>query len=180
MNTLQLKNGDLVLTGGRFSTVTGKAKVEQDLAVDLLFPYGWTRFHPKFGSVMESYIGAEVTPTTASILRAEVVRVINNYQSVVISKINTALVAGKKSPYGQTTLIKTVKSVTVSQSFDSFSINITIETVSGTTVCSDNDSANASMIERIGEPMVVSNAGSVTARAWIICWEMALVEGILV
>ena len=149
MKTLSLKNGDLVLRGGNFVTIGGSAKVEQDLAIWSLFPYGSTRFHPRFGAVFSNYIGQPTNATTQSMLRAEVVRIINNYQQVQISRINSTLLAGKKPPYKQTTLIKTVTSITVTQSYDSFKILIRLVLVSGTLVTlthtvSSNPSVTAS------------------------------------
>jgi phage baseplate assembly protein W len=139
MDTFQILNGDLVLTGGAYTTLTGSTKVQQDLAIYALTPYGFTRSHPRFGSILESYIGNAISANTQSLLRAEFIRLINNYQSVQVQRLNSYLIQGKVSPYGQNTLIRSVKSITIIQTgVSNFIITVVLLLMTGRNVTITN------------------------------------------
>jgi phage baseplate assembly protein W len=143
MDTWLVANGDLVLAGGTFATLSGPAKIQQDLGIASLTPYGSDRFHPKWGSVLGQYIGSPVGPMTQALLQSEINRLISNYQKVQLNRMNTVITQGYATVYGLNDLVGSVQSITVTQNYDSFSINATVVTMAGTTV-SINSSVAAS------------------------------------
>lgn len=134
MNTLAIISGDFSLSGGTFKTLTGIPKIKQDLGIASLTPYGSNQFHPKYGSVLGSYIGSPVGPSSQAVIQGEVKRLISNYQNLQIAKMNSYVIQGFRSPYGQNDLIRSIQSIEVTQHFDSFHINATLTTMSGQTV----------------------------------------------
>lgn len=134
MNTWLVADGDLVLAGGNFQTLSGPAKIQQDLGIASLTPLGSDRFHPRYGSVFASYIGQPVGPMTQSLLQSEINRIIKNYQTVQLNKMNRAILQGYATAYGLDDLIQAVQSIEITQNFDSFTISVSLVTMSGTTV----------------------------------------------
>ena len=131
METFNVETGDLILTQGTFATLTGQAKIQQDLGIANTTPYGSNRFHPRFGSVLPEYIGSPIGPTTQSLINSEVNRVINNYNAVQLNKMKSFIQQGLQSPYSQDDLIQTVNSIDVVQSYDTFYVTVTCTTMSG-------------------------------------------------
>ena len=134
MLTLSIVNGDFDLSGGTFQTITGATKISQDLGIASLTSYGSNKFHPKYGSVLQSYIGSPINRTTQSLIQSEITRLINNYQNIQIRKMNAYILQGLQSPYGQNDLIKSVQGINVTQNSDSFNINVILITMSGQAV----------------------------------------------
>lgn len=80
MYGLKLVDGDLSLRDdGRTNAVTGAERIAQDLACWLLEPVGTDVMYPRFGSVLDRYIGSVVDGATLSDVDREVWRVANNY-----------------------------------------------------------------------------------------------------
>jgi phage baseplate assembly protein W len=131
MNTLVVQNGDLVLANGSFSTVTGPTKVEQDIQIATLTPYGSDRFHPRYGSVFSSYIGSAINPQTSALISAELTRVINNYMAVQLGKVKQAAAAGLTSPFSQGELVQAIGTINVQQQYDRFQVSASVVTASG-------------------------------------------------
>jgi phage baseplate assembly protein W len=131
MNTLVVQNGDLVLANGAFSTVTGPAKVEQDIEIATLTPYGSDRFHPRYGSVFANYIGTASNPSTATFIRTEMLRVIRNYMAVQLSKVKAASQKGQASPFSQGELVSSIGDINVQQQLDRFQVTASVNTASG-------------------------------------------------
>jgi phage baseplate assembly protein W len=134
MDTWTINSGDLQLSGGTFATLSGPAKIQQDLGIASLTPYGSNRFHPRYGSVLGNYIGAPIGTTTQQFLRSEISRLITNYQTVQLNKMNKAIIAGYSSSYAPNDIVQSVTSIDVVQNYDSFSISITLQTMGGTSV----------------------------------------------
>jgi hypothetical protein len=92
--SLQLKNGDLALSGTSFGTVTDAAKLQQDLTCCILTPLSYEEIHPEFGSTLEENLtnpSAEILGTknwshAASIIRSELTRICQNYQAQQIAR----------------------------------------------------------------------------------------------
>ena len=131
MTTLVVQNGDLVLANGAFSTVTGPAKVEQDIEIATLTPYGSDRFHPRYGSVFANYIGTASNPSTATFIRTEMLRVIRNYMAVQLSKVKAASQKGQASPFSQGELVSSIGDINVQQQLDRFQVTASVNTASG-------------------------------------------------
>ncbi len=131
MQTLQIQNGDLVLSNGAYATLTGPDKVSQDIEIAVLTPYGSDRFHPRYGSVFESYVGQPSSPQTTSLISAELTRVINNYMAVQLGKVKAAVTAGGQSPFGQNELVSAIGPISVQQQLDRFQVTASVMTASG-------------------------------------------------
>lgn len=134
METFDVTTGDLILTQGTFATLSGRSKIQQDLAIANITPYGSNNLHPRFGSVLPQYIGQPIGQTTKQLIYSEVNRVINNYNSVQLAKAKSFIQQGLQSPYGQDDLIQTINSIDVQQSYDTFYVTVTCTTMAGTEV----------------------------------------------
>jgi|SRR5208282_1203947 len=93
--SLDLQNGDLVLSGTAFGTVTDAAKLQQDLICAILTPLGFDELHPTYGSILEeNLINPEIPGIfgetdfrhAATIIHAELVRICQNYQGQQIAR----------------------------------------------------------------------------------------------
>src|SRR5271165_6334275 len=93
--SLQLQNGDLVVSGTSLGTVTGAAKLQQDLSCAILTPLGFEAMHPGFGSILEdNLINPEIPGVfgttdfshAATIVHSELVRICQNYQAQQIAR----------------------------------------------------------------------------------------------
>jgi phage baseplate assembly protein W len=131
MQTLQVLDGDLVLSNGAFATITAAAKVAQDIEIAVLTPYGSDRFHARYGSVFESYVGQPSSPQTSALISAELTRVINNYMAVQLGQVKSAVAAGGQSPFGQNELVSSIGPITVQQQLDAFQVTASVSTASG-------------------------------------------------
>ncbi len=131
MIALEVLNGDIVLANGTLATVTGPAKVSQDIEIATLTPYGSDRFHPRYGSVFSNYVGTPAGPQTSAIISAEMTRVISNYMAVQLSKVKAASAAGLSSPFSQGELVQSIGAINVSQQLDSFQVVASVTTASG-------------------------------------------------
>lgn len=73
---------DISLKGSNIGIVHGRAKLLQDLTLWLTERYRSDRFHSNYGSILDSFIGEVMDPMTAHEVEAEVMRVLQNYQTV--------------------------------------------------------------------------------------------------
>lgn len=92
--SLQLKNGDLGLSGTSLGTVIDAAKLQQDLSCAILTPLGFETLHPEFGSILEEnlinpetqIIGTGQWKRAAALVRSELLRICQNYQQQQIAR----------------------------------------------------------------------------------------------
>ena len=131
MQVFQVSNGDFVLSNGGFSLVDGSDKIQQDLGIATRTPYNSDRFHPRYGSVLDNYVGAPVQAGTEALIKSEITRVINNYQAVQTANMNVYITNGQQPPYSQNDLVAGVKSITVTQDYDTFDVAAVVSTLSG-------------------------------------------------
>ena len=131
MQTFEIDNGDFVLSGGTFSTISGRAKIEQDLKVATLTPYGSDRFHPRFGSVFSQYLGNPIGQSTQALIRSEMTRIISQYQQVQMGSMNAYTINGQQPPYSDDDVVAAIASVTVNQSYDTFEVSAQVTTLAG-------------------------------------------------
>jgi len=80
--SLAIVDGDLALQGDRLDLVFGVDKLKQDLNCWLKERYGGDRFHTNYGSILPDFIGGIITDSTRSEVQAEVLRVLQNYQTI--------------------------------------------------------------------------------------------------
>lgn len=79
--SLMLSGGDLSTASSMLQTVSGTEKLEQDIRAWLTEAYQIDRFHPRYGSLMTSYIGQPMNVDSVFAIQVEVARVLSNLQS---------------------------------------------------------------------------------------------------
>lgn len=79
--SLMLSGGDLSSASSMLQTVSGTEKLKQDIHAWLTEAYQIDRFHPKYGSLMTSYIGQPMNVDSVFAIQVEVARVLSNLQS---------------------------------------------------------------------------------------------------
>ena len=80
--SLAITDGDLSLQGDSLDLVFGVDKLKQDLDCWIKERYGGDRFHLNFGSILQDFIGGVISESTRAEVQSEVLRVLQNYQSV--------------------------------------------------------------------------------------------------
>lgn len=115
--SLELKNGDLGLSGTSLGTVTNAAKLQQDLVCTILTPLGFEELHPEFGSILEedlinpetTIIGTRDFEHAAAVVRSELIRLCQNYQAQQIARNeNDAIKFGKPTLTPEETLLRVI------------------------------------------------------------------------
>ena len=129
-----LENGDLQIGANGFVTVSGPAKLHQDLAVATLEPYGCDRFHPKWGSLLYNYIGDPITPVQKTLVQSEIARLVNNYVLVQQDNISKQVSQGLQSQYATDEIVSSIESIDVTQYQDFLTVSVAIKTTSGQSV----------------------------------------------
>ena len=99
--SLRLTNGDLTPQGSQLALVSGQNKMQQDITLWLLCRLGSNKMHPAFGSYLQSYIGGVVGPSTQTVVYNEILRTLNNYQTLVwaLFTANPQLFSLSELPY---------------------------------------------------------------------------------
>lgn len=80
--SLAVADGDLSMKGSQLGIVHGVDKLKQDISLWLLEPYRSDRFHSTYGSILDSFIGQVISDDTVGMVQSEVMRVLQNYQSL--------------------------------------------------------------------------------------------------
>lgn len=125
--SLAVEDGDLQLKGSAFGIVYGVEKLNQDLSIWLRERYQSDRFHLKYGSILDSYIGGVITDSTAYEVRAEIMRVLQNYQEAqaeILRKTPDRLSADE--------ILFSVDDIAVQVQYDAVLVNIRFSTAKGT------------------------------------------------
>lgn len=134
MKGLAVIDGDLVLSGSSYLTLTGPARIKQDLDFALHDEYGADIFHPYWGSVLDRFIGQPLTASVEQQVINEVQRVLNNYISIQTDQINSAISAGTASVYDTADVVSQVEAIDVQVNMDSISITVTLRTMANQSV----------------------------------------------
>lgn len=137
MYTLEIRNGDLVLAAGGYDTVTGPPKVGQDLEFAVGEPLGNDRFHPGWGSVLDTYIGLINSSAVAANCRAEISRVVNNYVAVQKDLVQQDASSGLRSRFSTGDLVGSIDSIISDSLYDSIGVTISLRTADQTAVTVD-------------------------------------------
>jgi hypothetical protein len=130
MRTFLLQNKDLVVGSNSYVEVTGPGKVYQDISIALQETYGANRFHPNWGSILNSMIGSALSQSTTTVISSEVTRVLKNYmlnQQNTISNYNTQ---GLPSPYNNSDLVVNMTPVQITSIQDSVGVSFDVSTIS--------------------------------------------------
>lgn len=131
MITLRLSEGDLVLNGGSFAVISGPDKVRQDLSFALREALGVDRFHPRWGSLLDSFVGEPTTSRLQARVVDEARRVVGNYRLVQQDRMEQDSREGRPSRYGSGEVIHDVTSITATQNTDRIIVKIDLLLLSG-------------------------------------------------
>lgn len=142
MKTLMLKDGDLVVGAVGHETISGPSMVAQDLRGALIEPLGNDRFHPGYGSTIDSFIGQSQSEEVLFEVEQEVLRVTNNYSAVQEDFIRRA--AWENRPSRNTNeVFGRVDSIKFNPEPTRLGVNIQIKTVDGSSFVVDTMTGGA-------------------------------------
>lgn len=130
MRAFQIVNGDLAIGQRGYAEVTGLDKIRQDLGMAVLTPYGSDRFHPTWGSTLESKIGTAQGPMTEQLIKSEITRVVQNYMIVQSNTLTQAQANGYVSPYANEDLVTGIVAIDATSTFDTVAVNCQVTTAS--------------------------------------------------
>jgi phage baseplate assembly protein W len=108
-----VQNGDLQIQGNQLGIVSGLNKLEQDMQFWVAERYGIDRFHPTYGSALQSYIGGVVTNGTSSLVQGEILRVLDSY-----SRLQMKAFRANPQLYSLSEILASVDAVNVSVTYD--------------------------------------------------------------
>lgn len=128
---LALENGDLVLGPGGFATIEGERKVFQDLSLAILEPYGNDRFHPRWGSLLDRFVGSTLNDETDLLIRSEVTRIIRNYMAVQQDRYSRDIAAGLKPPISAGEMVSRIDNLTILHDYDRYHLTVRLMTLAG-------------------------------------------------
>ena len=125
--SLSIVDGDLDLRGSSIAIVHGAEKLKQDVSIWLRERYGSDRFHTNYGSVLDSFIGSVISDYTKSEVQSEVLRVLQNYQSVQLRRLkeNPQLLSAAE-------IMASIDSIDVTINYDMVNVVIRFTTASNT------------------------------------------------
>jgi phage baseplate assembly protein W len=130
MKTLALIRGDLSPAPGGYLLYEGAQKIHQDLALALQEVYGADTLHPRWGSILQNYVGLPLTSDVKAKVLTEVNRVLSNYITVQNAQIVQDSNLGVSSQMTTDDVVRAVSSVTAQQFYDSLIVSVILETVS--------------------------------------------------
>jgi hypothetical protein len=134
MRSLTIENGDLVLGSGGYTTVEGSQRIIQDLGLAIREPYGMDRFHPRWGTLLDSYVGMVIGPDTPVLIEAEARRMVGNYVALQQQQLQREATAGRPSRFISGEVIIGVAGVALSQNYDRLAVKITLDTLGQTPI----------------------------------------------
>lgn len=135
MKTFALSGGDLVIDPSHgYQTLTGAAKIRQDLSLALIEPYGDDPYHPQWGSLLQSYIGSPLTADLQLLVEQEARRIVNQYMNMQQAAISQA--NANQTPVGYTTadVVVGITGITGTINFDTLQLLISVVTAAGQNV----------------------------------------------
>lgn len=135
MKTLALINGDLAIgTNGAYLLYSGVSRIKQDLTLALTEEYGTDRFHPTYGSIVQSYLGQVLSPELMQLVRAEVNRVLQNYLVIQQNEVLRDTVVDVTNRFDTSDVVQSVDNVAARAVLDTIYLSATLTTLSRETV----------------------------------------------
>lgn len=114
MKALALINGDLVAGQSGHVTISGAAKIKQDLTNALGEHWGTDRFHSdRWGTIAMDFIGLPTSSDTVFQVRSEIGRVLQQYISIQEAEVYADMVAGRRSRFATADVVREVSSIQV-------------------------------------------------------------------
>lgn len=131
INTLALINGDLAIgTNGAYLLYSGVSRIKQDLTLALTEEYGTDRFHPTYGSIVQSYLGQILSAELMQLVRAEVNRVLQNYLIIQQNEVLRDTLIDVANRYDTSDVVQSVDSVQARAVLDTIYLSATLTTLS--------------------------------------------------
>lgn len=131
MKTLELRNGDLVLAAGGYSMLSGPQKVIQDLGIMVREPLGADRFHPRWGTILDDFIGRAINEESEMRVRAELQRLIQNYVVMQTRQIQADHDANRRPRFRPGEIVTGVAGIDIQQRYDRLNVKVRLDTASG-------------------------------------------------
>lgn len=131
MKTLAVSDGDLMAGQSGHVTISGAAKIRQDLAMALGERLGNDRFHPNWGSTLIDFIGRPIDFETEFTIRSEVSRVLAQYLAIQDQEVYGDYLNGARSRYATADVVREVNSIEAQVDFDAVRISIALTTLAG-------------------------------------------------
>jgi hypothetical protein len=140
--SLQIRNGDLSVSGAKLGTVTGGSKLAQDLRCALLTERGSDDLHPTFGSLIDggrndagdwvqSLIGSTDWELIAMRVEAEIRRICLDQQARQVFRAQQDRMVYGQSTLSNDELLLQVDSVQMFQAQDTMMVRVSIITGTG-------------------------------------------------
>lgn len=127
--SLAVVNGDLVRQGNSLGIVYGDEKLKQDLCLWVTERYGIDRFHPKMGSILPDFIGSLITDNTRSKVQAEILRILQSYQAVMLQGMKAA-----PQRYSYSEILYSIDAIDVAISYDTVSATVKVRSADSNSV----------------------------------------------
>lgn len=135
IKTLALVNGDLAIgTNGAYLLYSGVSRIKQDLTLALTEEYGTDRFHPTYGSIVQSYLGQVLSAELMQLVRAEVNRVLQNYLIIQQNEVLRDSLVDVANRYDTSDVVQSVDNVAARAVLDTIYLSATLTTLSRETV----------------------------------------------
>jgi phage baseplate assembly protein W len=134
MKTLALAQGDLSPAPGGYLMIEGVEKIHQDLSLALRESYGADRLHPRWGSILQQFIGNPLTDEIKAKVLTEINRVIGNYITVQNARIVQDSNTGTLSNLTTDDVVRSISNITAQQIYDSLVVSVVLQTLSRQTV----------------------------------------------
>jgi hypothetical protein len=124
--SLQVLNGDLVVSGSSFGIVYGTNKLVQDMTLWLAERFGVDRFHPMMGSNFQNYIGLPIGANTQAMVYQEAMRVLTNLQ-----RVHAAGFKASPQRFSLDELLWDINAVNVQLSLDTVNVAVNVSNAVG-------------------------------------------------
>lgn len=138
MKSIQVTNGDITLgTNNKLSLVTGTSKLVQDLTLWLEEPIGTGYTTPNFGSILNSFIGADSPQLQMAQVQTEVQRVLGLYQAQQKNRLQQMQSRGQLSSWNKSEIIDTISQLNTITQYSYVVVTVQITTLASTTTSID-------------------------------------------
>lgn len=135
MYGFKIADGDIAMRGdGNIERVSGAERIAQELSCWVLEPLGKDVLYPRFGSKLGDYVGSPALDDYLLEIRAEVVRVVNNYieyQNRQIERYRSGSIGDFVNSWQDDDIVSAVNSVDVSAMADTVSVTVRLTTAAG-------------------------------------------------
>lgn len=117
--SLAVSDGDLVQEGSALGLVFGVDKLKQDIHLHLSEQYGADRFHLGMGSILQDFIGGIVNESNRVEVYGEVLRVLQNYQTLQVKRFKD-----QPQSLSSSELLVSIDEIDVTVQYDSINVKI--------------------------------------------------------